>query len=321
MKYWWVNQNQTYKHEVAGGYLWSPKVKVDGSRNHFYDTMSQAQPGDLVFSFCDTLIKAIGIVTGHCESAPRPDEFGSAGAYWNKEGWLLPVVYHELAAPVRPKSHIDLIRPTLPSKYSPLQGNGNGNQVVYLTEVPTAMAAVLIDLIGQLPTFEEVPLDTDRQLADDKEEARIASDTTIPETEKLQLSKARRGQGLFRRRLELVEQSCRVTGVAFKPLLRASHTKPWRDCTNAEKLDGNNGLLLAPHVDVLFDQGFISFTDEGSLLVSPLIPSSVMDQLGIDVGRAVGSFSPAQCIYLAYHRAHIFKQAAATPASLRAPHQ
>ena len=64
MQYWWVNQNQTYKAEVSGGFLWSPKTRKDGGRNQFYVNMTLVQPGDVVFSFCDTLIKAVGIVTG-----------------------------------------------------------------------------------------------------------------------------------------------------------------------------------------------------------------------------------------------------------------
>ncbi|WP_306755463.1 HNH endonuclease signature motif containing protein [Paracoccus actinidiae] len=51
--------------------------------------------------------------------------------------------------------------------------------------------------------------------------------------------------------------------------LRASHIKPWRASTTYEKLDGNNGLLLSLHIGHLFDQGFISFADDGALLVSP----------------------------------------------------
>jgi hypothetical protein len=81
MKYWWVNQNQTYKHEVSGGYLWSPKKKKDGSRNYFYDTMTQAMVGDLVMSFSDTRIKALGIVRAPAAAAPKPTVFGNAGAH------------------------------------------------------------------------------------------------------------------------------------------------------------------------------------------------------------------------------------------------
>ena len=61
MRYWWVNQNQTYRHEVPGNYLWSPKRNANGNRNPFYDFMREVAPGDVVLSFADTLIKAIGI--------------------------------------------------------------------------------------------------------------------------------------------------------------------------------------------------------------------------------------------------------------------
>src|SRR4249920_2952544 len=61
MRYWWVNQNQTYQHEVGGNYLWSPKRNANGHRNPSYDFMREVAPGDVVFSFADALIKAISI--------------------------------------------------------------------------------------------------------------------------------------------------------------------------------------------------------------------------------------------------------------------
>jgi len=48
MRYWWVNQNQTYRHEVAGSYLWSPKRNANGARNPFYESMREVAPGDLI---------------------------------------------------------------------------------------------------------------------------------------------------------------------------------------------------------------------------------------------------------------------------------
>jgi hypothetical protein len=51
MRYWWVNQNQTYQAEVAGGYMWSPKRNNNGARNQFYENMRAVVPGDLVFSY------------------------------------------------------------------------------------------------------------------------------------------------------------------------------------------------------------------------------------------------------------------------------
>ena len=81
----------------------------------------------------------------------------------------------------------------------------------------------------------------------------------IPETDKEQLIKARRGQGTFQVRVEAIEAACRVTGVKDRQFLVASHIKPWRASDNAEKLDGNNGQLLSPHVDKVFDNGWITF--------------------------------------------------------------
>jgi putative restriction endonuclease len=57
MRYWWVNQNQTYR-QIEGGYLWSPKRNANGARNPFYESMREVAPGDLVFSFVDTCIFA-----------------------------------------------------------------------------------------------------------------------------------------------------------------------------------------------------------------------------------------------------------------------
>ena len=89
MSYWWVNQNQTYKAEVQGGFLWSPKVNKDGRRNQFYENMALVKPGDLILSFADTKIKAVGIANGSAQTADKPD-FGSSGENWQNEGWLEP---------------------------------------------------------------------------------------------------------------------------------------------------------------------------------------------------------------------------------------
>src|SRR5450755_1995600 len=145
--YWWVNQNQTYAHEVRGGYLWSPKVNSKGARNQFYENMTHVERGDVIFSFCDTYIKAIGLCINEAESAPKPTAFGSTGAYWNDEGWFVEVQFREFSAPIRPREHMALLEPTLPQIYSPLRRSGDGNQGVYLAKVPAAMAYQLLSLL------------------------------------------------------------------------------------------------------------------------------------------------------------------------------
>jgi len=139
----------------------------------------------------------------------------------------------------------------------------------------------------------------DKELADDRE---LAARTDLIETEKEALRKYRCGQGLFRDRVAAVERRCRVTGIADGWYLRASHIRPWSKSNNVQKLDGNNGLLLSPNVDHLFDGGRISFADNGDLLVSKELTNEILSALGLRRGMNVGAFSPAQCKYLKWHR-------------------
>ena len=75
MQYWWVSQNKTFKHEVLGGFMWSPKVRADGGRNMHYEFMTQVEPGDIVFSFANRKIKAVGVALTSSYSATKPKNF------------------------------------------------------------------------------------------------------------------------------------------------------------------------------------------------------------------------------------------------------
>jgi putative restriction endonuclease len=308
MRYWWVNQNQTYKAEVRGSFMWSPKQNANGARNQFYENMREVLPGDVVFSFCDTRIKSIGIVTGTAQTGPKPD-FGAAGANWSREGWFVPVDYCELNTQIRPKDHAAILRPFLPSKYSPLQESGDGLQSVYLAEVPTPLGEVLIGLIGQAywdaySTITALQSPPELALPD----TAIANAGITGPTFREQLVRARRGQGVFRSNVLLREDSCRVTRVNEPRHLKASHIKPWRDANDTERLDGANGLLLSPHIDHLFDEGYITFSSSQELVIVPEVRDKLLDAWGIDAGVRVGEFTREQNAYLDYHRASVFKR-------------
>ena len=193
---------------------------------------------------------------------------------------------------MRPKDHIDLLRGLLPSRYSPLQESGNGIQSVYLTELPPALADILIGLIGkeasiltdQRGSVPQSPMqieNVDLEIWEHHIESKIESDRQIPETEREALIVARRGQGLFKQRVMQVETRCRITGVTNPIHLRASHCKTWRDCSNEERPNGENGLLLTPTMDHLFDRGFISFEDSGVLIVSPVAHAPSLTRMGV----------------------------------------
>lgn len=320
MRYWWVNQNQTYRHEVRGGYLWSPKRKSNGHRNPFYEFMREAAPGDIVYSFADVAIKAIGVVTSNAYEAPKPHEFGGVGAYWDQIGWRVDVVFRELAHTIRPVDHMDRLRPLLPRLYAPLQADGRGQQSVYLTRLSEPLALEITDLIGHEARVivqgrwledAETPVGGGSIQWEDHQMDVLRRDETITETTRTAVVQARRGQGLFKQRVMRIEQRCRLTGVEQMEHLRASHCKPWRDATNVERLDGENGLLLTPDADHLFDRGFLSFEDSGKVLVSPVAHAPSLRAMGLDPASLgnVGAFSAGQRSYLAFHRDNVFLEA------------
>ena len=116
------------------------------------------------------------------------------------------------------------------------------------------------------------------------------------------LSQARLGQGAFRRKLEeRWDSKCAVTGTGIRELLRASHIKDWKSSGDDERLDANNGLLLAAHIDALFDKGLISFDDCGRMLISNRVARSERDLLGIPKSLR-RKLSNEERRYLSVHR-------------------
>jgi putative restriction endonuclease len=99
-----------------------------------------------------------------------------------------------------------------------------------------------------------------------------------------------------------IESMCRITGVENPVHLAASHCKPWWDSTNEERLNGENGLLLTPSIDHLFDRGFIGFEDSGKLIISPV----AHQRMGITTKVVnVGGFSSGQKQFLDSRRSAI----------------
>lgn len=117
------------------------------------------------------------------------------------------------------------------------------------------------------------------------------------------------GQDLFREALlEYWEGRCAVTGLDVPELLRASHAKPWKDATDAERLDVHNGLLLAVHLDALFDRGLLSFENDGTALISPQLSTAARATLGIEAhALSLRHVAAGHLPYLAYHREHVYR--------------
>lgn len=286
MRYWWVNQNQTYEAEFSGGYLWSPKRNKNGARNQFYENMRSVTPGDVIFSFRDTMIVAVGRAVSNCYDAPKPEEFESVGANWEQNGWKVDLRYREVGAPIRPKVHIDRIRPLLPAKYSPLQESGDGLQSVYLAEVPVDLASLLLKLlqeagneiqIDELPAIGASRRDETIAHIEDVLESAIQDSPDLKATEKEQIIKARRGQGRFREKVQGFEKRCRVSGVSDVQFLIASHinvSMVKMVCCSAPTstfclIGASSLLLMMAHCSFRLVQTKIPFVVWGYPLIDP----------------------------------------------------
>jgi putative restriction endonuclease len=324
MRYWWVNHKQTFDHEVGKGYVWCPKRKKNGTRNHFYETLREVQKGDMVFSFANAHLQAVGVAKLPCYSCPRPDEFGKVGEAWDLLGWRVDVNFERFRIPLRIKNVAHKIAHLLPMRHSPIQSNGHGNQGAYLAEISYELAISLLEmadpmLLGMInkslfvqehdsPTADPVVLIE----WEDMEQSKILENFQISETTRKALVHARIGQGKFKENVARYERECRLTNVGNPTHLIASHIKPWRESDNKERLDGGNGLLLTPSIDHLFDRGFISFGDAGDVLISPIADCESLAKMGVQSEAPIftGRFNSDQKYFLNYHREQVFLKSA-----------
>ncbi len=134
----------------------------------------------------------------------------------------------------------------------------------------------------------------------------IQQDKSLDETMKERLIASRLGQGEFRKKCLKLFPACPITGISFQPLLRASHIKPWAACQNGhERLDPYNGIILAAHIDALFDQGWLSFSNNGHILISTELDFEVKTQLNLP--ENIPPFSAQYHYYLKWHRENILR--------------
>lgn len=128
------------------------------------------------------------------------------------------------------------------------------------------------------------------------------------ETERDAVIKSRICQGVFRERIiKKYNGRCVITGISLTRILVASHIKPWKVCSSEERVSAENGLLLSPTYDKLFDYGLISFYDNGKLMISSEIPKSDVSKLCIASQNTYNlKISQPMKEHLEYHRDMIF---------------
>jgi len=216
---------------------------------------------------------------------------------------LTPVSQGDLFLTLRSAAFPESVRVTLAGESSFLLASS----ATELLEGPDGVDVISVQGFAALYAALQRASATARTLPNriaDKFRAETAKLPSSTEAERLVVQRV--GQDLFRAELlEFWQGRCGVTGLAVPGLLRASHIKPWAKCeTDDERLNVFNGLLLAPHVDALFDDGWISFSDDGTLLISPSLPDTARSQLGVSGNWRVDGLRMAHAPYLAFHRQH-----------------
>lgn len=124
-------------------------------------------------------------------------------------------------------------------------------------------------------------------------------------TERKGLVTSRVGQGYYRHEiLQRFGSKCAVTGADSEELLIASHIVPWRDSNEFERLDVNNGILLSPTYDALFDKHLISFSNDGEILLSASVKHDLFEALGITGAEKILIFDGMKA-HLERHRENL----------------
>ena len=130
---------------------------------------------------------------------------------------------------------------------------------------------------------------------------------TLDKTEQEQIVISRLGQGNFRRNVIRLWGSCSITGLQTISLLRSSHIKPWKNSNNRERLNPFNGLLLIPDYDFLFDRGYLTFKNNGDVIVSQRLSPFACKVFDVDENLKLRNVFPENKEYLEYHRSEVFE--------------
>src|SRR3954454_19765192 len=119
--FWWVNHSHTFRAEIDGSYLWfANKTHKSKARSESEKNTQRLLPGDVIFSFAQGEIGAVGVVLGAAREAAKPTEFESIAEHAESQsGWIVPVRFTTLTSALRTNEHMSDLTPVLPRKHAP----------------------------------------------------------------------------------------------------------------------------------------------------------------------------------------------------------
>lgn len=240
--------------------------------------------------------------------------------YQKKEN--LPSIYTELAATVaglkHEENHFRIYRVPVNPPRVYINSNSEFYELIRSVGLPNISYLSVLKLRNALDNsisfYFKIFIDYKNELAHvaspaEQEQIDAIENSMISAREKEVLTTARIGQGQYREKLLLECPFCPFTMVNDERLLIASHIKPWAKSDENEKIDPKNGFMFTPTYDRLFDQGFITFEKDKTLLVSPWLSPMNQKRLDIYSGKKIDKLplDDKREAYLEYHRSNIFK--------------
>lgn len=299
-----VMQGRTYDEEKELGVLWSLQRDSIGNAHHFWERMKEVLEGDRIFHYVKGDIVAISVAKSSYKEAQKPNEI-TLPVSEHAEGYLVEVDYYELDKPLTIEDSFDEILPLLPIKYSAFQDNANGNQG-YLFPCNEELTIKLVELISDLNIYE---IDEEQLEFVMGTVQKTEHDFLIPilaETESETKTKLRLGHQRFRKELlSLWHDQCALCEVKLPELLQASYAMPWKDCTNIERIDPNNGILLCRNHDALYQNGLIAFDGQGKIHISSRISEEDYEKYGLTKRMTVNRTEKNKP-FLKWHKKHMF---------------
>lgn len=293
--YYWVNQGKTYKEEKKGGYLWAPLKNISGNPVFHWDTMDKLLINDIVFNYSNKAVLGYSIVKSLPYLTPKPAEF-NWGVNWKDEGRMCDVEYYDFEQNLKLSDiPADILR-LFPKLHSPLISTGLAANQGYLYKISEECGSKILEVanVNSVNYFD---------ISEENHDGLIISNELPNITSRRGLVTSRVGQGLYRRKLlQRWEDKCAVSNCSITEILIASHIKPWCDSNSFERLDVDNGILLSPKYDALFDRYLISFEDTGEIIISAKLTQQVLGDLKISGNEKIKNITEGNKKYLAEHR-------------------
>ncbi|EKT4532330.1 HNH endonuclease [Pseudomonas putida] len=252
----------------------------------------------------------------HANGYEQPDFNGRVFVKMSKTGAPVakqPFLIHPEHAIAGKWDSIKVLSPSLPNtgyRNTNMTGYptvaGSDSKLAIALDIATeADLHQLLDLLGYKSSVSALQSATPKSSVSTEE---FLNDPNLTDTERDALIKARIGQGSYRDDLLAYWGGCAITDCCVPELLRASHIKPWRAASPAERLDLFNGLLLTPNLDLAFDRGLISFDDQGQILLGEDLDPDSARALNITPCLRLRQIKPQHRDYLAWHREHVFRK-------------